>query len=154
MKNSGEEISKASYSVRAGFTLIELMVVIVILSVLAMFIAPKLIGRTDDAKVVETKVQIRNFETALKLFRIDNGFYPSTEQGLEALISKPTIGKVSDNYREGGYLEANRIKPDPWGSEYVYISPGLQNDYDILSYGADGQSGGEGFDADILNWDM
>jgi general secretion pathway protein G len=154
MKNSGKEVSRAAYSDRAGFTLIELMVVIVILSVLAMFIAPKMMSRTDDAKVVEVKVQIRNFETALKLFKIDNGFYPSTEQGLQALISKPTIGRTSDNYREGGYLEANRIKPDPWGNEYLYISPGLQNEYDILSYGDDGQSGGEGFSADILNWDM
>lgn len=139
---------------RAGFTLIELMVVIVILSVLAMFIAPRLIGRTDDAKVVEAKVQIRNFETALKLFKIDNNFYPTTEQGLQALITQPAIGRTADNYRRGGYLETNRMKPDPWGFEYVYISPGLENDYDIISYGADGQPGGEGYDADIINWEM
>lgn len=138
----------------AGFTLIELMVVIVILSVLAMFIAPRLIGRIDDAKVVEVKVQIRNFETALKLFKLDNGYYPSTEQGLEALISEPTIGRISENYRPGGYLETNRMKPDPWGFKYIYISPGLENEYDIISYGADGQPGGEDYDADIINWDM
>ncbi len=139
---------------RSGFTLIELMVVIVILSVLAMFVAPKLIGRTDDAKVVETKVQIKNFETALKLYKIDNGFYPDTEQGLDSLISKPTVGRSSEKYRDGGYLETNRLKPDPWGFDYIYLAPGMQNDYDIISYGADGQPGGEGFDADIINWDM
>ncbi len=139
---------------RGGFTLIELMVVIVILSILAMFIAPRLIGRTDDAKVVEVKVQIRNFETALKLFKLDNGYYPSTEQGLEALISEPDIGRIPEHYRQGGYLEANRMKPDPWGFQYIYISPGLENDYDIISYGADGESGGEDYDADIINWDM
>ncbi|MBI4844410.1 MAG: type II secretion system major pseudopilin GspG [Nitrospirae bacterium] len=147
MKNSHEQKTR-------GFTLIELMVVIVILSILAMFIAPRLIGRTDDAKVAEAKVQIRNFETALKLFRLDSGFYPSTDQGLNALIAKPDTGRVPENYRPNGYLEANRIKPDPWGFEYVYISPGLQNEYDIMSYGADGEPGGEGYDADIINWDM
>lgn len=145
---------KSRYIQKAGFTLIEIMVVIVILGILAAIIAPRLIGRTDDARVVEAKIQIRNFETALKLFKMDNGFYPSTEQGLEALISEPTIGHIPKNYRKGGYLEKKKISPDSWGNPYVYISPGVNGDYDIISYGADGQPGGEGYDADITNWEM
>ncbi len=137
-----------------GFTLIELMVVIVILGILAAIIAPRLVGRTDDARVAQAKIQIKNFETALKLFKMDNGFYPSTEQGLEALISKPTIGRIPKNYRKGGYLEKKKLTPDPWGNPYVYISPGVNSEYDIISYGADGQPGGEGYDADITNWDL
>jgi len=137
-----------------GFTLIELMVVIVILGILAAIIAPRLVGRTDDARVTQAKIQIRNFETALKLFKMDNGFYPSTEQGLEALIKKPTTGRIPKNYREGGYLERRKLTPDPWGNPYIYISPGTNGDYDIISYGADGKPGGEGYDADITNWDL
>lgn len=134
-----------------GFTLIELMVVIVILGILAAIIAPKLVGRTDDARVTQAKIQIRNLETALKLFKMDNGFYPSTEQGLEALITEPTTGQIPKNYRKGGYLEQRRLALDPWGNPYIYISPGANGDYDIISYGADGKPGGEGYDADISN---
>jgi len=137
-----------------GFTLIELMVVIVILGILAAIIAPRIVGRTDDAKVTEAKVQIKNFETALKLYKIDNGFYPETGQGLEALIAKPEAGRVPQNWREGGYLEKKKIPADPWGSQYVYASPGQNGDYDILSYGADSARGGEGFDADIESWNL
>lgn len=150
MRNTERE----RYLLNKGFTLIEIMVVIVILGILAAIVAPRIIGRTDDARVVEAKIQIKNFETALKLFKMDNGFYPSTEQGLEALISKPTVGRIPENYREGGYLEKKKITPDPWGNPYVYISPGIQGDYDIISYGADGRPGGEGYDADITNWDL
>lgn len=138
----------------SGFTLIELMVVIVILGILTAIIAPRLVGRTDDARVAQAKVQIKNFETALKLFKMDNGFYPSTEQGLEALITKPTIGRIPMNYREGGYLEKKKLSPDPWGNPYIYISPGIDGEYDIISYGADGQPGGEGYNSDITNWDL
>jgi general secretion pathway protein G len=130
------------------------MVVLFILAILAAIVAPRLIGRTDDARVVEAKVQIRNFDTALKLFKMDNGFYPSTEQGLEALVKKPTIGRIPENYREGGYLEKKKIAPDPWDNPYIYISPGIQGEYDIISYGADGLPGGEGYDTDITNWDL
>ncbi len=139
---------------RMGFTLIEIMVVVFIIGMLLAIIAPRLIGRTDDARVIEAKAQIKNFETALKLFKIDNGFFPSTDQGLEALIEKPSIGKIPENYRQRGYLEKKKIKPDPWGSPYVYISPGTQDDYDIISYGADGRPGGERYDADITNQDI
>lgn len=137
-----------------GFTLLEIIVVVFILSLLAAIVAPRIIGRTDDARIAEAKVQIKNFETALKLFKLDNGFYPSTEQGLEALIEKPTVGQIPKNYREGGYLEQKKIPLDPWGNLYTYISPGIYGDFDLICYGADGKEGGEGKDADIKSWDM
>ncbi|HYA31508.1 MAG TPA: type II secretion system major pseudopilin GspG [Thermodesulfovibrionales bacterium] len=138
----------------AGFTLLEIIVVVFILSLLAAIVAPKIIGRTDDARIAEAKVQIRNLETALKLFKMDNGFYPDTQQGLQSLVEKPAGGHVPENYREGGYLEQKKIPLDPWGNPYIYVSPGLHGDYDLLSYGADGKEGGEGKDADITSWDM
>lgn len=137
-----------------GFTLLEIIIVVFILSILAAIVTPKIIGRTDDARIAEAKVQIKNFETALKLFKIDNGFYPSTEQGLEALINPPTTGNIPQKYREGGYLEQKIIPPDPWDNPYIYISPGIYGDFDLISYGADGREGGEGKDADIQNWNM
>jgi len=137
-----------------GFTLIELMVVIVILGILAAVIAPRLIGRTDEAKVTEAKVQIKNFETALKLYKLDNGHYPSTEQGLEALVAKPTTGLIAVHWREGGYLEKKSVPKDPWGNTYLYSSPGLSGDFDIISLGADGARGGDGFDKDLESWNL
>ena len=137
-----------------GFTLLEIIVVVFILSLLAAIVAPKIIGRTDDARIAEGKVQIRNLETALKLFKLDSGFYPDTQQGLQALVEKPATGRIPLNYKEGGYLEQKKIPLDPWGNAYVYISPGLNGDYDLMSYGADGKEGGEGKDADIKSWDM
>lgn len=137
-----------------GFTLLEIIVVVFILSLLVAIVAPKIMGRTDDAKIADAKVQIKNFETALKLFKIDNGSYPTTEQGLESLIEKPTAGQVPGKYREGGYLEQKKIPLDPWGNPYIYVSPGVHGDFDILSYGGDGKEGGEGKDADIKSWDM
>jgi general secretion pathway protein G len=137
-----------------GFTLLEIIVVVFILSLLAAIVAPKIIGRTDDARIADAKVQIKNLETALKLFKLDNGFYPSTEQGLAALIEKPTTGQIPPKYRDGGYLEQKRVPPDPWGNPYIYISPGLNGDFDIISYGGDGKEGGEGKDADIESWNI
>jgi general secretion pathway protein G len=138
---------------KRGFTLIELMVVIAILGILAALVAPSIIGRKEDAMRASAKVQIRNLEQALKLFYVDNGFYPSTEQGLRALVEKPTIGRVTPKWREGGYLERSSVPKDPWGTDYVYISPGVRSkDYDIISHGADGQEGGEGKDADVQSW--
>lgn len=140
---------------RKGFTLLELIVVVFILSILAAIVAPKFMGRTDDAKVAEAKVQIRNLETALKLYRIDTGTYPSTEQGLEALVTKPETGVIPSKYREGGYLEQVRVPADPWGNPYIYASPGTSGDFDIISLGADAKEGGEGlYDKDIKSWDM
>lgn len=137
-----------------GFTLLEILVVVFILSLLAAIVAPQFIGRTEDAKIAEAKVQIKNFETALKLFKLDNGYYPSTGQGLDSLIEEPSSGRTPANYREGGYLEQKKIPSDPWGTPYIYISPGEEGDFDIISLGADGREGGEGNDADIKNWDM
>ena len=137
-----------------GFTLLEIIVVVFILSLLAAIVAPKIIGRTDDARITEAKIQIKNLETALKLFKLDNGFYPSTEQGLATLVERPTTGQIPQKYREGGYLEQKKVPLDPWGNPYIYISPGVYGDFDIMSYGADGKEGGEGKNADIKNWDM
>lgn len=139
---------------RRGFSLLEIIVVVFILSLLAAIVAPKIMGRTDDARIAEAKVQIRNFETALKLFKLDNGFYPDTQQGLEALVVKPTTSKIPQKYREGGYLEHKKIPLDPWGNPYVYVSPGVHGEYDLFSYGADGKEGGEGKNSDIKSWEM
>src|SRR4030066_1739031 len=126
-----------------GFTLLEIIVVVFILSILAAIVAPKIIGRTDDARIAEAKIQIKSFETALKLFKLDNGFYPDTQQGLDALVEKPSDGQIPQKYKEGGYLEQKKIPLDPWGNPYIYVSPGLNGDYDLMSYGADGKEGGE-----------
>ena len=137
---------------RAGFTLIEIMVVIVILGLLAALVVPKLIGRTEEAKKTQARVQIRNVQQALELFKLDNGFFPTTDQGLEALVRMPDAGRTPKNYRKGGYLD--RVPKDPWGNAYVYVCPGDHGDYDISSYGADGTQGGEGEDADINSWEI
>jgi general secretion pathway protein G len=135
----------------SGFTFIEIMVVVIIIGILAAFVAPRLIYKTDEARITEAEIQIMNFETALKMFKIDNGFYPSTDQGLRALITLPVTGEVPENFRTGGYLGKKTLARDPWGNEYIYISPGMQGDYDIISYGADGKPGGDGYNADIIN---
>ncbi len=137
-----------------GFTLIELMVVIVILGILAGLIVPRIMGRPEEARRMKARVQIESIETALKLYKLDNGVYPSTEQGLQALVEPPTVGQLPARWREGGYLERGRLPKDPWGNDYVYLSPGLHGDFDLISYGADGQPGGEGADADINNWEF
>ena len=138
---------------KQGFTLIEIMVVIVILAMLAALVGPKLMGRTDDAKVTDARVQIKNIETALKFYKLDNGAYPSTEQGLAALINKPAVGVIPKSYKDGGYLESKKIPKDPWGNDYLYVSPGEHGDYDLFSYGSDGAKGGDGKNADITSWD-
>ncbi len=139
---------------RAGFSLIELMVVIIIIGILAAFVTPRLINRADKARVTEATIQIKNLETALKLYRMDNGHYPSTEQGLNALVRPPETGLIPENFRDGGYLEKNFVPNDPWGNAYVYISPGMQGDYEVISYGADGTPGGEKYNADLVNWEL
>ena len=137
-----------------GFTLIELMVVVVILGVLASLIAPRLLGRTDEAKIVKAKVDISAIETGLKLYRLDNGHYPTTEQGLMALVEQPSTEPLPMKWPQGGYLEREQIPKDPWNREFLYLSPGVHGEYDILSYGADGVPGGEGMDADIKSWEL
>ncbi|MGB5619516.1 MAG: type II secretion system major pseudopilin GspG [Desulfobacterales bacterium] len=137
-----------------GFSLIELMVVVIILGILAMYIGPKLMGRTEQAKEVQTRVQIEGLETALKLYKLDNGVYPTTEQGLQALVEEPDVENVSQNWRKGGYLEKGKVPKDPWGNEFIYLAPGIQSDYDITSYGADGVPGGEDENKDINSWEI
>jgi len=137
-----------------GFTLIELMVVIVILGILVSFIAPRLMGRPDEAKQVKARIQIESLETAIKLYKLDSGIYPTTEQGLQALVEQPQTGTLPKKWRKGGYLEKGKVPKDPWGNEFVYLSPGAQGDYDIISYGADGVPGGEEFDKDINSWEI
>ncbi len=137
-----------------GFTLIELMVVIVILGILVSFIAPKIMGRPDQAKQVKARVQMESLETAIKLYKLDNGFYPTTEQGLQALVEQPQTGTLPKKWRKGGYLEKGRVPKDPWGNEFIYLSPGAHGDYDIIAYGADGVPGGEEFDKDISSWEI
>ncbi|HOJ51300.1 MAG TPA: type II secretion system major pseudopilin GspG [Syntrophales bacterium] len=136
-----------------GFTLIELMVVIVILGILAGLIIPRIMGRPDEARRAKARIQMEGIETALKLYRLDNGFYPSTEQGLRALIEPPTIPPEPRRWRSGGYLEGGRVPKDPWGNEYVYKCPGAHGEFDLSSYGADGKEGGEGVNRDINNWE-
>ena len=124
------------------------------LALLAALVGPKILGRSDDAKLADAKVQIRNIETGLKLYKLDSGQFPSTEQGLNALIAKPTVGTIPKNYRAEGYLESKQVPKDPWGNDYVYLSPGTQGDYDLCSFGADGAKGGEGKASDICNWNI
>lgn len=138
---------------RRGFTLIELMVVIVILGILAGLIVPRIMSRPEQAKKLKARMQIESISTALKLYKLDSGSYPTTEQGLQALVEQPTSGNVPKNWRQGGYLEKGRVPKDPWGNEFVYLSPGIHDDFDIIAYGADGAAGGEDNDADINSWE-
>lgn len=135
-----------------GFTLIELMVVIVILGILAGLIVPRIMGRPEEAKQLKAKMQIESIGTALKLYKLDLGSYPTTEQGLQALVSSPATDNAS-KWRKGGYLEKGRVPKDPWDNEFIYLSPGTNGDYDLISYGADGVSGGDDKNRDISNWD-
>lgn len=133
-----------------GFTLIEIMVVVVILGILAALIVPNIMDRPDMARVAKTKQDLRALQTALNLYRLDNYRYPTTDQGLEALVEKPSIEPLPPAYRKGGYLE--RMPKDAWGRPYLYLSPGVHGEVDISSLGADGQPGGEGVNADIQSW--
>ncbi|MDX1488317.1 MAG: type II secretion system major pseudopilin GspG [Acidiferrobacterales bacterium] len=134
----------------AGFTLIEILVVVVILGILAALVVPRIMERPDEARIVATKSDIRGITSALKLYRLDNGVYPSTEQGLLALVRKPDTGVIPRNWKEGGYLD--RVPKDPWGAEYQYLNPGVHGEIDIFSLGADNAPGGEGMNADIGSW--
>jgi len=133
-----------------GFTLIEIMVVVVIIAILAAMVVPKVMSRPDEARVVAAKQDIAALMQALKLYRLDNKRYPTSEQGLQALVARPTMAPVPDNWKGEGYVE--KLPGDPWGQPYQYLYPGLHGEIDVFSYGADGVAGGEGFDADIGNW--
>lgn len=136
----------------SGFTLIEVMVVIVILGVLAALVVPKIMSRPDEARVVAARQDVASLLQALKLYRLDNKRYPSTDQGLQALVSKPGSGPAADNWKADGYLD--RLPQDPWGKPYQYLNPGLRGEIDVFSLGGDGQPGGEGTDADVGNWNL
>ncbi|MEI6314950.1 MAG: type II secretion system major pseudopilin GspG [Syntrophus sp. (in: bacteria)] len=136
-----------------GFTLIELMVVIVILGILAGLIIPRIMGRPDEARQAKARIQVEGIETALKMYKLDNGQYPTTEQGLQALVAAPSSGTALKNWRQGGYLEKGKVPKDPWGNDFVYLSPGVHGEFDLISRGADGEPGGEGKNKDINNWD-
>jgi general secretion pathway protein G len=131
-----------------GFTLIELMVVLLIIGVLAALIVPNVLDRADDAKVTAAKTDVSNLMQALKLYRLDNSRYPTAEQGLPALVSKPTTEPVPPNWKKN----LDQLPNDPWGKPYVYLNPGVKGEIDVMSFGADGQSGGEGKNADIGSW--
>ncbi|HEX9184916.1 MAG TPA: type II secretion system major pseudopilin GspG [Burkholderiales bacterium] len=135
-----------------GFTLIEIMVVVVILAILAALIVPRVMSRPDEARVIAAQQDIRTIVQALKLYRLDNLRYPSTEQGLAALVKPPSVPPLAPNWKTGGYLE--RMPKDPWGNPYQYLNPGLRGEIDVFSFGADGIAGGEGFDADVGSWSL
>lgn len=133
-----------------GFTLIEIMVVVVILGILATLVVPKIMGRPDEARSVAARQDIASILQALNLYRLDNSRYPTTEQGLQALVTAPTLEPVPGNFKPGGYLA--KLPKDPWGSPYQFLNPGLNGDVDVLSFGADKKAGGEGVNADIGSW--
>jgi general secretion pathway protein G len=144
--------SKLQRVKQSGFTLIEIMVVMAILGIMAAFIVPKLMGRTDDARIIAAKQDIATVMQGLKLYKLDNQRYPTTEQGLQALISKPTTGPAANGWKTGGYLD--KLPKDPWGNPYQLLSPGLKGEVDVFSLGADGQPGGTENDTDIGSWDL
>jgi general secretion pathway protein G len=153
MNDIPREVSRDRPAVPArGFTLIEIMVVVIIIGLLAAVIVPTVMHRVDDARVAKAKQDIQSLETALTMFRLDNSKYPTSEQGLQALVAQPTDPSIR-HWKPGGYLE--RISKDPWGNDYQYVYPGTHGkEYDLFSMGADGAPGGEGLDADIGNWNI
>jgi len=142
---------KISSNKQQGFTLIEIIVVVVIIGILATFVAPKFMGKTDTARITKAKSDILSLESALDLYKLDNYTYPTTDQGLDALISMPSSDPAPANWQPGGYIK--KLQKDPWQRDYLYLSPGEHGEIDIYSLGADGVQGGEGFNADIGNWD-
>ena len=135
-----------------GFTLLEIIVVVAIIAILAAYIAPKVAGRVDDARISKAKSDIRVLESSLELYKLDNFTYPSSEQGLQALVVKPTGGTELKNWREGGYIK--KLNKDPWGNDYGYQFPGENGEFDVFSLGSDAQAGGDGEAADIGNWNL
>lgn len=135
-----------------GFTLIEIMVVVIIIGILASLLVPKIMSRPDEARSIAAKQDIATIMQALKLYRLDNSRYPSGEQGLNALVSKPAASPVPANWKSGGYLE--RLPKDPWNNPYLYLNPGIHGEIDVFSLGADGKPGGETVDADIGSWSL
>lgn len=154
MKKQKQNLQPVKVLSEAGFTLIELLVVLVIIGILAGYIGPKIMGHPEEAKRTKAMVQIQGIETALKMYKLDNGHYPSTEQGLQALVELPASGILAPKWRDGGYLEKSKVPLDPWKNEYVYLSPGINGDFDLSSFAIDGEAGGEGDAKDINNWEI
>lgn len=144
------KLSGTQFSRQRGFSLIEILVVLVIMGLLVSIIAPNVLGRADEARVQKVFADFSAIETGLRMYRLDNFSFPTSEQGLSALTQRPTLAPVPANWRADGYLES--LPVDPWGNPYLYLSPGQQGAYDIFSYGADGVRGGEGQNADYGNW--
>lgn len=142
-------MKKQNMKKQKGFTLIEILVVVSILAILGALVVPKIMDRPNKARVVAAKQDIQAIVAALKLYKLDNGRFPTNEQGLKALIEKPGNDPVPNNWKTGGYLE--KTPKDPWGNNYLYLNPGVKGEMDVISYGADGQQGGEGYDADIIS---
>lgn len=139
---------------QSGFTLIELLVVLVIIGILAGYIGPKIMGHPEEAKRTKAAMQIQGLETALKMYKLDNGMYPTTDQGLQALIEPPSTGRLAPKWKDGGYLDKSKIPTDPWGNEFLYLSPGLNGDFDLSSLGGDGEAGGDGDARDVNSWEI
>ncbi len=137
--------------INRGFTLLEIIVVVAIIAILAAYIAPKVAGRVDDARISKAKSDIRVLESSLELYKLDNFVYPAGEQGLDALVNKPS-GEGTKNWREGGYIK--KLNKDPWGNQYQYLYPGSNGEFDVFSLGSDAAVGGEGDAADIGNWNL
>ncbi len=146
MKNSNLK----TYNKQQGFTLMEILIVVVIISILAISIVPQFLDQPDNARIAATKADIKNIETSLGMYRMDNSTYPSTSQGLQALVQKPSGSPEARNWKPNGYIV--KLQDDQWGNPYQYLNPGNHGPIDIYSFGADGQPGGEGVNADIGNW--
>jgi general secretion pathway protein G len=149
---SSHSQSRLGLNRQRGFSLIEIMVVIVIIGLLVGIVAPNVIGRADEARLQKVQADFKAIQTALKMYRIDNFMYPTTEQGLDALVSKPTLAPIPRNWKNSGYLES--LQTDPWGNPYLYMSPGEAREYDIYTLGADGIVGGVDNNADVSVWDQ
>ena len=141
-------VRQAIRNLQRGFTLIELMVVLVIIGILAALIVPNVLDRADDARATAAKTDVNNIMQALKLYKLDNQRYPTAEQGLQALVARPTVGSIPPNWKP--YLE--KLPNDPWSRQYQYLNPGIKGEIDVMSFGADGQPGGEGKNADVGSW--
>ncbi len=153
MNNTRHRYKHARTSLHSkGFTLIEIMVVVVIIGILVAIVAPRVMDRPDTARIVKAKQDIRVLESALNLYRLDNYVYPSTQQGLQALVTQPSGEPQAKNWKQGGYID--RLPKDPWGNAYQYLNPGVHAEIDILSFGADNRPGGDGINADIGNWNL
>jgi general secretion pathway protein G len=145
-------MNAASLRRQRGFTLIEIMVVVVILGILAAVVVPRIMDRPDDARIAKARQDIRVLESSLNLYKLDNFYYPTTQQGLEALVTRPSGEPEARNWKSGGYVQS--LPKDPWGNDYQYLNPGVRGEFDLFSLGADGRPGGEGAAADIGNWNV